>query len=396
MMNTQTVIRVLQKSIAWADAQNYTGYGKFDALNSPLLYKLSFENYYLYAGFTYMISRIPINLRPLLGVKKHQNRKALGLFARTYFNLYKFTHDKVWLKKGEALLELLLKLSLISNFSGHCWGNGHPRQSIKFYDDGNLPGAAITVEVAEAFLDSYLINNNQEQLEIAISAAKFITNDLVKIENKKELLCYSYIPKSTWKVINANAKTAAFLARLALIINDKELVSNAYANMNWVVNCQTDYGAWYYAEPPNESHVKHDNYHTGFVLSSLLQYMDVTGDFRWKENVYYKGLKFYDRHLFLSKGEPKWRSNRLYPFDIHGAAQGILNFALASKYYPSKIEQAQNIFKWVTENMLAYEGHFYYQKGRFFTKRYTLMRWCQAWMCYALSILANSFVDFEK
>jgi len=28
---------------------------------------------------------------------------------------------------------------------------------------------------------------------------------------------------------------------------------------------------------------------------------------------------------------------------------------------------------------------FYYQKNKFYTKRFTLMRWCQAWMAYAMS-----------
>jgi hypothetical protein len=165
--------------------------------------------------------------------------------------------------------------------------------------------------------------------------------------------------------------------------------------MQWVVSCQTDYGAWFYADPPHDSYVKHDNYHTGFVLSSLLQYMDVTNDDRWRE-VYTRGLEFYEQNLFLSNGAPKWRDDFVYPMDIHGAAQGILNFTLASEEIPSRIEMAQHIFEWVTRTLLSAEGRFYYQKGRFLTKRYTLMRWCQAWMCYALSLLSVRLAKLEE
>jgi len=39
----------------------------------------------------------------------------------------------------------------------------------------------------------------------------------------------------------------------------------------------------------------------------------------------------------------------------------------------------------VQDNLRADEGQFYYKKGRFLTHRVTLMRWCQAWMGYALA-----------
>jgi hypothetical protein len=385
-VNAQFVTQVLKNALHWAEEQNYAGYGKFDALNSPILYKLAGKNRYLRGGFTYAVSRSPFNIRPLLGVKKHEHPKALALFARSYFNLYTLSHDNIWLDKGLRLLNRLLDFSLNLHYSGHCWGAGHPRQNTKFYDDGNLPGAVITVEVAEAFLDAYLITGRQGYLDIASSAMLFITNDLVEIENTGELLCYSYIPNSTWKVVNANAKIAAFLARLASLVEDDELASKAWANMHWVLSRQTDDGAWFYADPPRASHVKHDNYHTGFVLSSLLQYMTTSTDERWQDS-YIKGLEFYKDKLFLPNGTPKWRANRVYPLDIHGAAQGILNFALAVSRLSSAMEEAQKTFKWVTRTMLSGEGRFYYQKGALWTKRYTLMRWCQAWMSYALSVL---------
>jgi hypothetical protein len=36
------------------------------------------------------------------------------------------------------------------------------------------------------------------------------------------------------------------------------------------------------------------------------------------------------------------------------------------------------------------DGRFYYRKGRYYTKRITLMRWCQAWMAYALAVWLTS------
>ena len=386
-MDVQSIGPVCQKALKWAKDRNYVGYGKFDALNSPGLRLLAGRNRYLRGGFTYLVSRAPVNLRPLFGVEKRQNPKSLGLFARSYFNFHTLTGDAIWLRQGLGLLERLLELSQIHGYSGHCWGAEHPRQSTQFYVEAHFPGAVITVEIAEAFLDAYEKTANRDYLDVARSAADFISQDLTIVENGATGLCYGYIPGSSWKIINANAKTACFLARLATIVGDQTQSSQARANMRWVVERQTKDGAWFYADPPRASHVAHDNYHTGFVLSSLLEYITVTNDEAWRD-VYARGLDFYERELFLPSGAPKWRSDRIYPLDIHGAAQGILNFCLASSWYPSKLKVAKRIAEWALENMSHPDGRFYYQKGPWWTKRYTLMRWCQAWMCYALSTLA--------
>ena len=99
-------------------------------------------------------------------------------------------------------------------------------------------------------------------------------------------------------------------------------------------------------------------------------------------------LVFPRDHLFLPDGAPKWMSHKVYPFDVHSAAQGIVTFVKAALGFdPSYLKQAQQVAAWAIENMQSPAGFFYYQKGRFWTKRYTLMRWCNAWMAYALSSL---------
>lgn len=384
----ETVSEICKKGLLWAKDQEYSGYSKGDALLSPLLRKVCGKNRYLQAAFYFIVSRSPVDLRSLIRVKKHLNIKALALFARTYFNLYKITSDDQWLKEGLPLLDSILKFSRTDDYSGHCWGEAYSFQHVKFCIEAYSPRIVVTVEVAQGFIDAYEITDDKKYLDIANSVAEFIANDLNAIEKNEKEICYSYIPKNNWKNINANAKIASFLARLSAKTNDQEIRQNARANMQWVVNRQTDYGAWYYTDPPGDSHIAHDNYHTGFILSSLFEYMNITGDQNWIE-AYRRGLDFYEQNLFLPDGAPKWRSNRTYPLDIHGAAQGIINFALASAYVPEKLIVAQNIADWTLKNMYNPQGRFYHQKGLLWTKKITLMRWCQAWMCYALSILSK-------
>ena len=71
----QDLINILENCLNWAKKNDYKGYSKFDALNSPFLKTISGNSFYLKAGFIYLISRFPINIRPLLFVRKKQNPK---------------------------------------------------------------------------------------------------------------------------------------------------------------------------------------------------------------------------------------------------------------------------------------------------------------------------------
>ena len=87
--------------------------------------------------------------------------------------------------------------------------------------------------------------------------------------------------------------------------------------------------------------------------------------------------------------------NKTYPHDIHGAAAGILCFERAARYFKTHNEEknstaqwhetAARIREWTLENLYSGDGYCYYQKARFCTKRFNLMRWANAWMCRALA-----------
>jgi rhamnogalacturonyl hydrolase YesR len=162
--------------------------------------------------------------------------------------------------------------------------------------------------------------------------------------------------------------------------------SSADRLINYVVNQQTEYGAWYYTDPPADSHITHDNYHTGFILDALYRYMQATSTYTYEE-AYLKGLEYYAKHLFNDNGSPRWMNDRDFPRDIHGSAQGILTFSRHRKQYP---DLASNIAEWALHNMYDPKGRFFYQETRYYKKRFTLLRWCNAWMFRGLASLHKS------
>jgi hypothetical protein len=162
--------------------------------------------------------------------------------------------------------------------------------------------------------------------------------------------------------------------------------------LRYVVRRQTEYGAWYYAEPPSASHITHDNYHTGFILDAILAYAR-SADSTEFDDAYRRGLEFYRTRLFEPDGAPRFMYDRKYPHDIHGAAQGIITFALAGQATGMGAEMSRRVLGWTLDAM--YEpatAWFSYQKHRFYTTRIRLLRWCQAWMAWAIGCHIESCV----
>jgi hypothetical protein len=194
------------------------------------------------------------------------------------------------------------------------------------------------------------------------------------------------------RVMDVSILIGAVLSQYALLSGDDRYTGQAKRLVNYVVRQQTDYGAWWYTDPPGDSHLRHDNYHTGFILDALQSYMDATGDLSHQVR-YQAGLQFYAEKLFNADGSPRWMSDVDYPHDIHGAAQGILTF---SRHMRDRPGLALRIADWALTRMYDPEGRFYYQDARWGRKKFTLMRWCNAWMAIALSALASRLEQNPK
>lgn len=378
-------LKICESSLEWARQRDYRGYSKFDALNSPVLWAISCKSAFLRKAFVFALSRCPVNIRPLLGVRQKQNPKGLALFARAYLNLYELTQRTEYQQEALNLLELLLTISQKDNFSGHCWGYEHPWQNIAFFIPPYEPNSVVTCAAGQAFLRAYRISGKKEYLDVCHSIGRFLLSDLRQIDVGSGMRCSSYDLHSNWKVINVNAFIAAFLAQLHAAAPNDEYKQASQEMMRWVIAQKTEGPAWYYTDPPEASRITIDNYHTGFVLDSIQEYLEVFENSDY-EDVWRRGLDYYRRHLFTDDGAPKWMYNRLYPHDIHGAAQGIITFSRASMKQPERLDDARTILDWTLANLYdKRQSRFYYQKSRRWTKRFTLMRWSQAWMCYAIS-----------
>ncbi len=367
---------------------------KHDGLNSPILRgTLGFSKWPRIVAIQ-AVMRFPLNLRPFLLISKTYNPKGLALFVLALLDRFRVSKDSRHLQEAERLLETLQTLRSPGQYSGSCWGYPYPWQDPGFFAPAHTPNAVVTCFVCEALLEAHRVTGKQTYLDSVASAAKFLVNDLTILKDEADELCVSYMPMPmTMRVMDVSILIASVLAQLAALGAGAGYQETAFRLINYVIARQTAEGAWFYTDPPGDSHITHDNYHTGFILDAIDRYRRATGDSRYDDN-YWRGLEFYATRLFEADGAPRWMSDKRYPHDIHGAAQGILTFARHnSDRYPGF---AQRVYDWTMNNMYHDSGRFYYQKNRYYTRSFTLLRWCNAWMARAMAALQKELTTHNE
>ena len=149
-------------------------------------------------------------------------------------------------------------------------------------------------------------------------------------------------------------------------------------------------GSWDYGTGKKQRWV--DNFHTGFNLCSLERigrHAQVT-EFR---DALQLGFDFYRTHFFTRDGAPKYFRNRVYPIDIHSAAQSVITLTELSDLGEDNLLLVKNVLGWTVSNMWDQRGYFYFQKHRWGTIKTPYMRWSQAWMLVALVTLEKAQQD---
>jgi hypothetical protein len=367
----------LDRLMAYVEAADYAGYDPYDALNSPLLRRLGAGSKWVRIGATHLVRRSPVNLRPLLGIRKGHNPKGIGLFLWGYAKLYALTQERRYLEKVDYLLSLLEQLRS-PGYSGNSWGYNFDWQSWTFLRPKGTPTIVNTSFIGHALLDCYELTGRQKALDLALPIKDFILSDLHRTR-LDDTFCFSYTPADTEAVHNANLLGASILARLTRYCDDDRLTPAVLASLGYSMRHQRPDGSWFYAETGIQGWI--DSFHTGFNLQAL-RYILETGLASQHRAAYEKGVAFYAAAFFLADGTPKYYHDRTYPIDIHAPAQAVCFFAREGPQYRDLTDR---IVAWMLNNLYSGAGFFYFRQGRFLTNRIPFMRWSQAWALHALT-----------
>ncbi|UBM62452.1 pectate lyase [Candidatus Sulfidibacterium hydrothermale] len=370
------------------EKENFKGWDPYDGLNSKLFQVLPFKHSALFRLVQIQaFKRNPVNLRKVFLIPKEYNPKALGLFLTAYSNLYFIDKKTEYLDKLLFFRDKLNELKS-SGYSGSCWGYNFDWQARRlFLFPRYTPTVVATTFVAYGLMDAYEVTKDYSFLELALSSAEFVKNDLHKTP-KKEGFLFSYSPlRGNDTVYNASLLGSKLLARIYYYTKKEEYKELARQSILACVHAQNNDGSWVYGELPTQNWI--DSFHTGYNLEAICEYQNYT-DSKEFDDAINKGINFYLNNFFLRDGTPKYYHDKVYPVDIHSPAQFVVTMYKLGLFNQHKI-LIDKVLSWTIRNMQDKKGYFYYQLKQGLSSKIPYMRWSQAWMMYALSfyLLAN-------
>ena len=370
------------KLAEYCERESFKGYDPYDGLNSTLFRSLPFVSSNQIARLVWIqaFKRSPFNLRSLSGIKKEYNPKALGLFLSGYCNMYRRDPEEEYLGKIRFFADKLKDL-INKEWSNACWGYNFDWQARAFFHPKYTPTIVVTTFIGSALLDAYEITRDEQLLSIARSSCNFILKDLNRSHDENGNFAFSYSPLDMSVVFNATFLGSRLLARVSAFTNETELLEAARKSVLFCCGHQRPDGSWGYGKA--DFHQWVDNFHTGYNLESLADYIKYTGDQTCERHLA-RGFEYYIKTFFTEEGIPGYYSNSIYPIDIHSPAQLVITLSKVGKFKDYR-PLVDKVLSWTIDNMQSDKGYFYYQKNRFFTSRISYMRWSQAWMFYALS-----------
>lgn len=381
-MNFQKEINRL---IIYLEAQQFKGYDPYDTLNS-------WVPFHWFGKWGPMIAiqvqkRNPFNIRPILGIKKGINPKGYGLMLKAFCINYTISGDKKSLDHANLIFEWLVN-NYSKGYSGYAWGYNFDWASSEEYLKAYTPSVVVTSFVVDGLMEYYKLTGNEKAKEIIISASDYVLKDL-PITNLDTGISFAYTHQSKGCCYNASLLGAEILAKTYMLTQNEIYLKPARQAIDFVIAMQKSDGHWNYSFNPDTKNEREQiDFHQGFVLVSLWNYMKFSGDTDpIITEAINKGLKFYKTNQFFDSGQSLWRIPRTYPVEIHNQAQGIITFSMMSELDESYGPFSEKIAKWTIEHMQDKKGYFYYRLNKKFKNKISYVRWSQAWMLLALAVL---------
>ena len=371
---------------AWVESHNYMAYEPFDGLSSPL-HRFTQRHLFLDRLLLQAIRQSPINLRPFLGVTPLPSTKGRGYMAAGYITMYEVTKDATYRARAIGNLDWLIAHKS-EGYSDYAWANHFPFASRGGTYSAHEPIIVWTALIGFAFVDAFEAFGDSRFLEVARSICRWIL--ALPRERTSSGTCLSYHNLYQESIHNANMLGAAMLARTWKHSGDSEYLDTATEAMRYSCSRQRSDGSWWYAEEDKYHWV--DNFHTGYNLDCLKQYIESTGD-RTYHDAMLNGLDFYKRHFFRDDGCPRYYYNRTQPIDSQCAAQSIETLARFSDLDPSALPLAERVALWTIRNMQSRDGHFFYRVYPLVKARTAMLHWAQATTYRALTLLLRCQQD---
>lgn len=387
MNKYKTIVIELLSNI---EKENYRGYDPYDFYLSPIAKYLPKSILFLH-----FFKFLPINFRPLLGIKKGMVTKVYALMIDSYLNLYEIEQDRAYLNKAEDIYNKMLNEAVVNTKDELGWGRNYPFMTGGEIHDNTKPLVYLDARLGQAMVHLYDAQPNDEILS---NLSRVVIN-LIKVGRIHQYEGWKFLGYSsdTNTRLTFNASMVAvetimkFMNRAKIhefYVDGYELKSLCYDIIRTIIHFQNTDGSWIYGYSAKGKAFEQKDFHQGFVIDSLYEVISLIEDDVLKKEAkkaYDKGYQYLKNVQINEKGFFYWRYPKKYPIDIHNQAQGIL----------SMVRNKSDLDTTKLQVMLTYtiktfwkskKNCFSYQKWPMLVNRISYVRWCNAWMLYVLTV----------
>ncbi len=387
--------------LTWVEKNGWAGFDPYDVYGIPLLVRLNNRNRHrtlvekvIMHVLSKCIENWPKKARDLLGIKREINAKAMGLFLQAYARLFIKTGIQAYRIRAIECATWLLN-NVGKEYPGKSWGYPFDWQSIVFIPRGT-PSAVVSVTVGNGFWYLWKATNDNKYLKICEDICIFLVHGLKKTDKGNGAICFSYTPIDGFLVHNANLMAAEFLARCGSVIGNMNYIDLGIRAGLYALNEQNENGSIYYwGKEQDKNAQKHlDCYHSGFEIRALWGLWKATSDNRFHDAAI-KYASFFFKSYSGSDGAIYTSPQVLYPIDIHACAEMLICTAETADIDEKRAKDIlYKTFLWINKYMQNKDGSYAYKrKNKNKIERFAFIRWGQAWMLCALSVLFSYIVD---
>lgn len=365
----------------WMADRDYAGWDPFDFLASPWLRAATLGTRWGGVALTQLGRRLPLQLRPLLGVPRLRNAKGVALVVESLLRLERCAGDPALGREARRLTAWLLA----EQGPEGGWGYPFPWANRSFRVPAGTPSSVVTAFVGQALMDAADAGVHADGVQDGLDrAGTFLLEGLGRSGSDDGPFCFSYTPADRRFVHNASVLAAAMLARIGRRLGRDEALDAALRAARFTAQRQDRRGLWPYGLGSRDRWV--DSYHTGYILVGLRTVAEALPGEGLEEPIR-RGVRAWER-TFLVPPAVGHRPGRPWPVDTHAVAHAILTLLRFDDLVPDARARAERLAAWAVDEMSTGDGRFHYLRHRRWTNRLAYMRWVQAWMLRALSELA--------
>lgn len=367
----------------------YRGYEFDDLLGSRRVAGLTFGNLFLQRVAVQIGLLSPLNVRPLIGVRKRESTKARGFFARGYFNRYRSTGEDRWLRSAVDCLDWLLQ-HRSPDYEGLSWGNAFPFASRGGFLPQGHPTVVWTAHIAEAFDLGHEVTGREDYRAAVEAAGEFVVRSLERHEDE-DGVCLAYAPGLLQLIHNSNLLGASLLLRCWRHNGRDEAFELARAAYRWSLAHMNADGSWFYGVESKNRWI--DNFHTAYVIDCLVLGHELGGEELVPFAAVELSYDFWTAHFFGPAGECHYYHDRARPIDVQCAAQALETLARVSRYFPGALPLADRVLLWTLATLQKPNGAFRYRVGRYLRNELESIHWGEATMLSALAAYLRVSAD---